>query len=143
MAKLSPTTQEDIEQIKEWISLDPFHKDDPSFKEPENLLTGQGLLSFCLADDEGPLCFVRLDAEGEMVRFMTQFGPEAEVSKKRLVVGLLSTGIPALIEFAKSKRYKGLVFESKNESLINFMAKQNFVSVGGDDYALTFEENNV
>ena len=141
MAKLTPTTQEDIEQIKEWISLDPFHKDDLSFKEPEKLLTGRGLLSFCLSDDFGPLCFVRLDAEGEMVRFMTQFGPEEEVSKKRLIVGLLSTGIPALIAFAKGKGYKGLVFESINESLINFMAKQGFKSSVGNDYVLTFEEN--
>lgn len=141
MTKLSPTTQENIEQIKGWISLDLFHKDDPSFKEPEKLLTGQGLLSFCLVDDEGPLCFVRLDAEGDMVRFATQFAPEEEVSKRRLIIGLLSTGIPALIAFAKEKGYKGLVFESTNESLINFMAKQKFKSAGGNDYALTFEEN--
>ena len=121
MAKLIPTTQEDIKQIKEWISLDLFHKDDPSFKGPEKLLTGQGLLSFCLADDEGSICFVRLDAEGDMVRFATQFGPEAEVSKRRLVIGLLSTGIPALIAFAKNNKYKGLVFETMNESLVTFI----------------------
>ena len=139
MAKLESTNQEDLEKIKEWIAADPWHKDDPSFKEPERLLTGQGLLSFCVADDEGPLCFVRLDAEGDMVRFATQFGPEAEVSKKRLVTGLLSTGIPALICFAKGKGYKGLIFESENESLINFMAKQNFVSAGNKDYSLIFE----
>ena len=141
MAKLSPTTSEDISQIKEWVAADPWHKDDPSFQDVERLLTGQGLLSFCLSDYEGSLCFVRLDAEGDMVRFATQFGPEAEVSKKRLIVGLLSTGIPALIAFAKEKGYKGLVFESQNESLINFMAKQGFKSAGGNDYALTFEEN--
>ena len=141
MAKLTPTIGADLSQIREWIQADPWHKDDPSFRKPEKLLTGQGLLSFCLADDEGPLCFVRLDAEGEMIRFATQFGPETEVSKKRLVIGLVTTGIPALIAFAKEKSYKGLVFESVNESLIAFMDKQGFKAVGGDDYALTFEEN--
>ena len=140
IATSTPTTYDDLALIRDWIAADPWHKDDPSF-QAEKLLTGFGLLSFCLRDEEGPLCFVRLDVEGDMVRFATQFGPEEEVSKRRLVIGLLSTGITSLIEFAKSKGYKGLVFETKNESLINFMAKQNFVSAGNNDYSLTFEEN--
>jgi len=139
MAKLSPTTSDDLSQIQEWISLDPWHKDDPSWKA-EGLLTGKGILAFCLSDDNGPLCFVRLDDEDGMLRLATQFGPESEVSKSRLVAGLLSTGIPAIIEFGKVKGFKGIVFESINESLINFMKRLGFFKAAGkDDYALTFE----
>src|SRR5258708_35353293 len=102
---LSPTTVEDLPQIHEWIIADPFHKDEDQHSA-EWLLTGGGALAFCLSDVAGPLCFVRLDAEGDMLRLATQFGPEHEVSKKRLVTGLLSTGIPAIIEFGKNKGYK-------------------------------------
>jgi hypothetical protein len=143
LAKLKATTQDDLGKIKGWIAADFWHKDDPSFQEPERLLTGQGLLSFQVADDEGSLCFVRLDAEGSMVRFATQFGPEEEVSKKRLVMGLLSMGLPAIINFSKEQGYKGLVFESTNAPLIAFMGKQGFKAAGGDDYSLVFEEINV
>lgn len=137
--KLTTTTTSDLEQIREWIAADPYHKDDPRCT-PEGLLTGNGVLIFCLSDDEGPLCFVRLDAEGEFVRLSTQFGPESEVSKKRLIVGLLSAGIPAITAFAKENKYKGIIFESKSPSLIVFMDKQGFFPVGHGDYALIFEQ---
>jgi len=140
---LTPTTREDLPQIEEWIKADPWHKDDPTWKA-EGLLTGNGVLCFCLSDDKGPLCFVRLDAEGEMLRLATQFGPENEVSKSRLVAGLLSMGIPAIIEFGKVKGYKGIVFESTSESLIAFMNRLGFFKAAGEnDYALTFEEAHV
>jgi hypothetical protein len=125
-------------RIQEWISKDPWHRDDPSWV-PEGLLTGNGALSFCVSDSEGPLCYVRLDAEGEMLRLATQFGPEEEVSKKRLVTGLLSAGIPAIIEFGKNNGYRGIVFETVNPSLIAFMEKQGFLKTAKEnDYALVF-----
>lgn len=139
MAKITVTTSADLEQIREWIASDPYHKDDPRCTA-DGLLTGNGTLTFCLQDDEGPLCFVRLDAEEELLRLSTQFGPESEVSKKRLVTGLLSTGIPAIILFAKESKSKGVVFESTSPSLIAFMDKQGFKPKSGDDYALVFEE---
>lgn len=137
--KLTVTTSADLEQIREWITADPYHKDDPRCTA-EGLLTGNGFLTFCLRDDEGPLCFVRLDSEVDMLRLSTQFGPETEVSKKRLITGLLSTGIPAIVIFAKENKYKGIVFESTSPTLIAFMDKQGFRPKSGDDYALVFEE---
>ena len=138
---LRPTIESDIEQIREWIQVDSWHKDDPSWSA-EGLLTGNGALTFCVADEEGPLCFVRLDVEGDMLRLATQFGPEDKVSKRRLVVGLLSTGIPAITEFGKQKGFKGIVYESINESLIAFMERQGFFKAAGvNDYALIFGEN--
>lgn len=140
MAQITLTTSENIRQIREWIAADPFHKDEEQHSA-EWLLTGNGALAFCVTDEIGPLCFVRLDAEGEMLRLATQFGPENEVSKKRLVTGLLSAGIPAIVEFAKSKGYKGIVFESISESLIAFMNRLGFFKAAGEnDYALVFEE---
>ena len=137
--KLSPTTEKDIPTITDWIAADPDHRDDQT--DPEWYLTGYGALAFHVADDNGPLFFVRLDIEGNMLRLVTQFAPESEVSKNRLVTALLSTGIPAIIKFAKRKEYRGIVFESTTESLIKFMDKQGFKPVGADDYALTFEAN--
>lgn len=143
MAKLTPTTREDIPQIEEWIKADPFHCDD-SRCTAEGLLTGNGELAFCLVDDVGPLCFVLLEKENARLRLSTQFGPEAEVNKHRLVVGLLQAGIPAIVKFGKQNGFTGIVFESVNESLISFMAKQGFFPVGLDDYELTFgAETNV
>jgi hypothetical protein len=138
MAHIAPTTQDDFSRIQEWISKDPWHRDDP-YWVPEGLLTGNGALSFCVSDTEGPLCYVRLDAEDEMLRLATQFGPEEEVSRKRLVAGLLSAGIPAIIEFGKSKGYRGIVFETVSPSLIAFMEKQGFLKTAKEnDYALVF-----
>lgn len=134
------TTKKDIPKITRWIKEDPFHRDDKD-NSPEFLLTGSGELSFCVADEKGPLCFVRLDAEGDRLRLATQFGPEYEVSKHRLVNGLLTWGIPGIIYFGKSAGFKGIVFESVNESLIKFMGKQGFKYDKADDYMLAFEEN--
>lgn len=127
-------------QIAEWIQADPFHKDDPRVTA-ESFMTSQGLISFCLDDGKGPLCYIRLDEDKQMVRIAIQFGPEAEVSKRRLIVGLINMGIPAMIKFTKDRGYKGLVFESVNPTLIKFGSNQGFSSVGHDDYALMFKEN--
>jgi hypothetical protein len=140
MLKLQPIIDTDLERIRDWVQADPFHKDDPK-NQAEFLLTGNGLLTFCLVDDVGPLCYVKLDAEGDLVRLATQFGPESEVSKRRLIVGMLKMGIPAVINFAKSKGYKGIVFESISPTLISFMSKQGFKAADGNDYALAFGEN--
>jgi len=139
MLNLSPTTQEDIKQITEWLNADPWHKDDPR-NIPELMTTGNGLLSFCLRDDEGTLAYFKLTEKGEMCEIAIQFAPEEVVSKRRLVVGLIEVGIPAMKIFAEQRGYKGLVFESVNPSLIAFGKKQGFESVGNDDYALVFGE---
>lgn len=137
--KLTLITPEDLPQIREWIQVDLWHRNDPDIYA-EGFLSTEGLLSFCVVDDKGPLVFVRLEADGEMVRIVMQFGPESEVSKRRLIVGLIQVGIPAMKKFAESRGYKGLVFESVNPSLIAFGYKMGFVKAERDkDYILTFE----
>jgi len=139
---LTAAIDTDLQQIEEWILADPYHRDDLSNKA-EFMQTGLGLLTFCLTDEAGPLCYVRLDAEGEVMRLATQFAPESEVSKRRLVTGLLKEGIPAIITFGKENGYKGIIFESTSPTLIAFMDRLGFKSVGGVDYQLTFEETHV
>jgi len=137
MIKLTPSTTDDIEQIQEWISLDQLSR--PS--TPEWWLTGANgsLLIFCLTDDKGPLCFVRLDRDGELVRFHMLFGPVSEVSKIRLIKGILKA-IPIVMNHAKDIGAKGAVFDSRSPSLIAFMERQGFIFDKGEDYILKFCE---
>ncbi len=135
----SQSTLDDIQQLTEWIAHDPYHF---HLGQPEWWLSGAegSLLAFCLMDAQGPLTYVRLDAEGEYVRIHTQFAPETVVSKRRLVVGMI-WAVRCLIELYKGEGKKGLVFNSVNPSLTGFMDKHlGFKSVGNDDYRLDFED---
>lgn len=137
MISLETTTEQHLPKITEWIAADPWHRD--FHNDPKWLLTGRGVLTFHIVDDEGPLCFVRLDSEGKMLRLATQFGPENEVSKRRLVVGLLECGIPTIKTFGQENGFKGIVFESASESLIQFMNRQGFFKTERDnEFALVF-----
>ncbi|SRR6266851_6257938 len=138
MIKLTETTIQDVEQLSEWIQVDPYHFHQG---QPEWWLTGAdgSLLAFCLMDERGPLSYVRLDAEGEYVRIHTQFAPESVVSKRRLVVGMIQA-VRVLINLYKNEDFKGLVFNSVNPSLIAFMDKHlGFKSVGNNNFRLDFE----
>lgn len=137
MIKLDPSTQADVEQIAEWAAHDPYHFHQG---QSEWWLTGApgSLLAFCLMDQRGPLAYVRLDAEGEIVRIHTQFAPEAVVSKRRLIAGMIQC-MRKLIELYKQAGAKGMVFNSTSPNLIAFMNKHlGFKSVGSDDYQLNF-----
>ena len=84
--ELTPSTAEDLEQLNEWILHDPYHFHQG---QPEWWLTGNdNLLAFCLMDETGPICYVRLDMEKEYVRIHTQFAPESVVGKRRLVAAM-------------------------------------------------------
>ena len=136
MINFSESITADIPQLEEWIAHDPYHFHQGN---PEWWLTGNGLLTFTLLDERGPLCYVRLDEEGEHVRIHTQFAPEAVVSKRRLLVGMIQC-MTKLIELCRPQK-RGMVFNSVSPSLIAFMGKRfSFMSVGNDDYRLDFEE---
>lgn len=137
MIKLVDTTESDVSQIEEWASEDVYHQ---TVLNGHWWLTGQGLLSFALLDETGPLAFVRLDHPVDgYVRLHTQFGPRDEVNKLRLIKGMLKC-VPIVLNFAKSQKIKGIVFESISPSLIVFMEKKfGFVRAEGTDYKLDFE----
>jgi hypothetical protein len=93
-----------------------------------------------LMDDKGPLTYVRLDDEGEYVRLHTQFAPVSEVSKRRLVVGMLQCMELLTNTYKAQQGRKGFVFQSVSPTLIAFMGKrQGFSSIGNDEYRVDFE----
>jgi hypothetical protein len=138
MIDFTPSTADDLEQLGEWIAADKLSR--PS--TPSWWFTGQGLLTFCLQDSIGPVCYVRLEREDQMTRLHTLFGPPEEVHKIRLVKAMLKA-IPVVIEYSKSTGASGVVFDSKSESLISFMKRQGFISLDkGDDFVLYFKVEN-
>lgn len=137
MINFSASTADDLEQLSEWITHDPYHF---HLGQPEWWLTGarDSLLAFCLMDDKGPLTYVRLDNEGEYVRIHTQFAPESVVSKRRLVVGMLACMEHLIILYKLTQR--GMIFNSVSPTLVAFMGKRlGFKAVGNSDYRLDFE----
>jgi hypothetical protein len=143
MIDITETRPSDVEQIREWLAADPWHKADPK-NMPEFMVTGNGLLCYCVQDEVGPICYVKLTDNGDgLVRCAVQFGPEEEVSKKRVALGLKIGMIPSARMFAAMLGFKGLIYESVNPALIEFCKKMGFDrSMGGDDYAMLFEDKH-
>ena len=141
MIKFVPAIETDLPQIQEWIDKDEDHQNRMG---AEWWLTGSDcVIAFCVDDDLGPTMYVRMDKEGELARMHTQFAPQDEVPKKRLIASLLE-GFPRLAKIMKVMLFKGIVFESTSESLVKFMSTLGFKPMGGkeniDDYVLVFEE---
>jgi hypothetical protein len=142
--KLVPSTEQDIERLTAWIEADPYHKD---CLNPMWWLTGADhgcLLAFRLDDDHGALCYVRLDQEvlSSRIRLHTQFAPIEQVSKLRLVKGMLKC-IPVIEDFCTKQNASGIIFQSVSPLLIDFMDRKfGFKPAGGDDYLLKFEDTN-
>ena len=147
MINVSETTQDDVPQIAEWIAADPWHSGHPGWQNPENMMTGHGLISFCLEDESGPVAYIQLteDVGGEYVRVAAQFAPEEQVSKRRVAKGLAKGGFAIMLGLAEGYGKKGIIFESFSPMLIEFVKRNGFVQVGEtDDYLLVGEgQNNV
>jgi hypothetical protein len=135
MIEFVASTFKDISRIQRWTDADIYHKGQNS---PSWWVTGQGLLSFSIHDEKGPLFFVRMDS-GEYIRLSVQFAPLEEVGKLRLIRAMLQT-LPKLIEVAKKEKGKGLIFDSESPTLVRFMEKMGFKNVGDDSYRLAFGE---
>ena len=133
--KLTPSTSEDAIQIQQWTDADPWHKGQ---HDPDWWLTGNGYLSFCLRDDDGPVLYARIDDDGDYMRMSVPFAPEAVVSKKRLIHSIV-TVFPKVIEGFKTQGKKGVTFDSESPRLIRFMGQFGFKDVDGR-HTLTFGE---
>lgn len=143
MIQITETTKQDVEQIREWIAADPWHSGDPKWQNPELMITGFGMMSFCLQDDEGPLAYVQLIEDGDDARIAMQFAPEDIVSKRRLVLGLINVGIPVMKGLAEGFEKKGLVFETFSPLLIGFAKRNGFKRVDEtNDYRFAIEGQN-
>lgn len=134
--KFIPSVISDIDQIQKWTDADEYHRGQHN---PSWWLTGNGFISFCLYDDKGPVCYVRID-DGEYARLNVQFAPQDVVSKRRLVLAMLEA-LPKLIKTMKSHGSNGFIFDSISPTLISFMDKVGFSKIAGDDsYLLLFGE---
>jgi hypothetical protein len=130
----------DVEQLTEWIKHDPYHED---MLNPTWWLTGNGLLSYVIQDLKGPTMYVRTDQDGTNLRIHTQFAPESEVSKIRVIKSIIFA-LPKMELLAKQNKLTGMIYMSTSQALIQFMQiKFGFIAVGNDDYSLPFEELNV
>jgi hypothetical protein len=139
MMRLEASTESDIEQIKNWIDRDEWHRGQPS----DFWLTGMpgSLLAFRLDDECGPLLYCRLDAQNEfgLSRIHLQFAPDDVTNKRRVIVGMLKA-MTVLFDHVRDTGAAGIIFESSSPRLISFFRRQGFVRVEDtDDYVLTFE----
>lgn len=140
MIRLTETTEQDIPQIAEWLSADSWHRDDPR-NDPRLMTTGNGVLAFCVQDDIGPVVYLKLVEVGDTLRVAAQFAPREIVSKRRLVEGLIRVGFPIMKGYAQGWGSKGLVFTSKNPSLLRFCSRNGFEKVEGtNDFCYYTEE---
>jgi len=136
--KLTPSTEQDVEQLTEWIKADEYHKD---VLNPHWWLTGNGLLSFRLEDSKGVAMYVRLDRDEDLLRMNFQFAPPEVVSKMRVARTLLWI-VPKMRVIADQNQLKGLIFRSRSPNLVTFgQVAFSFVPVENNDYKLMFEVN--
>lgn len=134
--KFTPSTEQDIERLSDWIMRDPYHK---NCLDPIWWLTGQGLLSYRIEDYKGVTMYARFDEDNQLLRLHCQFAPESEVSKLRVIKSIM-WAIPRMEQFARQNNTRGLIYKSVNPNLIEFMkAKFGFVSSSDDDYVKLFE----
>jgi hypothetical protein len=127
MINFTPTTYADRVQILQWITLDPYHTQDASEESVDLFLTDRdNLLSCAVKDEEGIVFYLQLRQEGELVRIGTQFGPEDQVSKKRVVEAIKDALVSTKV-LVESAGAEGFVYESVSPSLIKFMSSFGFV----------------
>jgi hypothetical protein len=134
------TTENDIWQISAWqdVNIDPAHHGmDPNF-----WLSGRGYVAFKLDDDEGTTMYVRFNKIDEKtLRLFTQFAPEPEVSKNRTAAAILQA-LPVFMKEVKLDGIEAIVFESRSESLIEFMSSSfGFEHLKDADYICRFEKH--
>lgn len=132
MIHFTPTVTADSERIRRWIDKDPDHAGKSS---PEWWTKGT-VLSCCAEDQAGPVMYLRIDKEEDKARMHIQFAPQNEVSKLR-VAGAFIDGIPRMLSSMKHLGFSGLIFKSTSASLIRFMGRMGFVSIGDDDFVRT------
>lgn len=142
MIEFSTSESDDLLQILEWMTADPYHYHQVEISGPQWWLTGTDcLLAGCVSDEGGPVFYFRLDKDGELIRLHIQFAPENQVPKRRIAKGIVDA-IPVWKIYAQSLEGKGLVFESTNPSLIKFGEKLGFKQHPEfpNDYVLDFKE---
>jgi hypothetical protein len=138
--KFRSSMEQDYKMIARWIEEDIFHHGkmtaDWWIPNPDNPGSSYYI---CVEDDIGCVIFMRIDPENDLFRLHAQFAPVEEVSVLRTAKCIFRT-VDALEKEFK-KQCKGLILQSVNEPLIQFMLKKGFKPCGNDDYILQLGEN--
>jgi len=129
---LIPSVETDLPEICEWIASDPWHQQ----LGGDFWLTGSRCLFACkLLDEEGTVCYLRVEEEDDSYRLHTQFAPEHLVSKRRVVRAAIEF-FRVLGELARANGKQNILTESISPKLIAFLGRLGFLPAGSNDYKL-------
>jgi hypothetical protein len=134
MITFEAVTQASLPRLADWIQQDEYHK---TQNLEDWLMTPALVLQCWLHDDQGPVMYVMTERDDDFLRIHIQFGPENEVSKRRIVRALFG-GWPKFLPVMKEQQAQGIWFTSKSPTLIHFMDKFGFKPWRNDDYLLSF-----
>lgn len=132
--KFTSVIPDDLPQIAEWIEADDYHRGKVA---PEFFLTGSDCyVATCYEDNSGPVLYIRIDKEYDLGRVSVQF--PNNISKKRIASAVV-IAISTLAKKAQLDNFKGLVYDSVNPELIQFVHDHlGFEPAGNDNYILKF-----
>jgi len=118
MLKFRPTSEHDEKQITEYIAADPDHagRCEASFWLPNESVVEQ----FVAEDENGPVFYVRAE---NIMRLHIQFA-----SDRKRVAKAIEEFTPWIVEQARQKGYKQIIFESVFKPLIRFLERRGFHS---------------
>lgn len=138
MLKYRPTTEADVPILKEWMAADQWHKDwKPEFwvedPDPEK---SKGIKCLAVSDAEGVVFFLRLQ---NVMRVFVQFPPKPSeqgstphvhpwpVLRNKVRVSVaLKEAFGFISNWAKSKGYREMTFDSTSDLLIAFFKRLGF-----------------
>lgn len=118
MSYFVPTTYDDEPLIQRWVDADPWHPEG----DPEHWWVIGGYLHFKVMDEDGVVAFVRLDREGDLLRFHTKFAPVEEVNEKRVARAIINT-ISGVKPYAITDHVEGFIIASVAPKLVAFLCK--------------------
>ena len=116
MIKFRPNKPEDILKITDWIAQDSYHRHiEPGFFTE----VAPGVSCYVVEDEEGPVMFVRQEAEPPYnMRLHVQFPPG-----RRRVAAAIGAAYPLWASDAKERGFRQIHFELESSALIKLMLR--------------------
>jgi len=140
MIRIDEVNDTDRDTLESWsvLDIDPDHHD----LRADYWYTGAygTYLCFKMADDKGPIVYVRMDkGDADMCRFHAQFAPAGVVSKERLIQAMM-LAFEIMKPQLKEDGFNGMITMTKFPLLAAWLMKyQKFVRFEQtDNYKLVF-----
>lgn len=83
------------------------------------LIPGKFHSLYAVEDDQGTVMYVRQEGQAHKMRVHIQFG-----GNSRRVLDALREGLPMVMQDAKGRGFKSLVFDSQSPALTRFMVSE-------------------